>query len=285
MSRTGASTGPGWPTFIVVVTLLLALMAGGFWALWSRAEQLAEGAAAADERLIDAQNALAATQLAIEEQAKGISGANEDIGSIAAAVNDLGKSVETQSQRTLDIAALRTQVSPSVVTVNCDNSQGTGFAIASGGDQGGYPTAILTNYHVIEQCALQDGAEPWVQQGDATPATVLSDVDPDNDLALLFVDREMPLLTFADAPKVGDPVLAIGSPYGYSDTVTSGIVTNIEADLITTDAAVGPGNSGGPLVDRAGQVLGVITAELERSEGQNLVTRVGVVCRTVLECS
>lgn len=278
-------SAPGWPTFVVVVTILAAALMAGFVLIWMRLDAMERDAAAADERLAEAQGALAAAQLAIEEQSGSLSDAAADIEAIADAVSDLGQTVETQSQRTLDVAALRRQVSPSVVTVNCEFSQGSGFAIGAAGGPEGFPTAIVTNYHVITDCAGDDRPQPTVEQGSATPATVLSDYDAENDLALLYIDVELPVLEFAADPDVGDPVLAIGTPYGYSDTVTSGIVTNIERDVLTTDAAVGPGNSGGPLVDRSGKVLGVITAELEYSEGQNLVTRIDVLCSTVLTCS
>jgi S1-C subfamily serine protease len=280
-------TSPGWPALAVIVALLLAALVAGFILLWMRMDEMERRAEAAEVQLAQAQSALAATELAVEEQTKSLSDAAADIASIADAVTDLGQTVETQSQRTLDVAALRRQVSPSVVTVNCGLAQGTGFAIGVVGAPQDHPTAIITNHHVIAECALgeADGPEAVVEQGSTEFDTLLSDYDVDNDVALLYVAAELPPLVFADAPEVGDPVLAIGAPYGYADTVTSGIVTNTEQGVVTTDAAVGPGNSGGPLVNRDGEVIGVITAELEFSEGQNLVTTTDVVCQTVLECS
>lgn len=284
MSESESRGGPGWASFLAAFAVLVAIMAVGFYLLWARLDDLTLSSKATQESVSDAQRLLAASQLQIEEQASQLTAAVSDIDTLASAVSDLGKTVETQSARMLDIPGLSAQVRPSVVTVHCGGSQGSGFAVDAGGAPSGYSTAILTNHHVIADCANDDGYEVWVEQGESQPATVLADYDTDNDLAVLFIDKELPALAFAETPQVGDPVLAIGSPYGLSDTVTSGSITNILDDLFTTDAAIGPGNSGGPLVDRSGMVLGVITAELERSEGQNLAVRVKVACRNILQC-
>lgn len=280
-------TGPGWPTITFIVGVLASALVAGFVLLWMRMDEMERRAESAEDRLAQAQGALAATGLAVDEQSKGLSDAAADIESLAGAVSDLGQTVETQSQRTLDVAALRRQVAPSVVTVHCGYAQGTGFAIGVLGAPQDHPTAIITNHHVIAECTRTDSDAPQasVEQGSSAFDTILSDHDADNDVALLYIDGELPPLVFAEPPEVGDPVLAIGAPYGYADTVTSGIVTNTEDGVVTTDAAVGPGNSGGPLVDRDGEVIGVITAELEYSEGQNLATTTDVLCQTVLECA
>ena len=285
MSGSNGSPGPGWPTFIAVVTLLTAALVGGFAFMWMRMDAMTQAAADLEGRLSDAQAALASSQLEVQDQAKRVSDTASDIESLAGAVSDLGHTVDTQSQRTLDVAEVRSEVEQSVVTVNCGYDQGTGFAVDVADLPDGFSTAIITNYHVVEGCTGPDAPEPWVGQGQSTPATKLGDYDTDNDLAVLYIDTDLPTLPFADPAAVGDPVLAIGSPYGYSGTVTSGIVTNVQPDSLTTDAATGPGNSGGPLIDRSGAALGVITAEFDRSEGQNYVVAIDVVCRKLLQCS
>lgn len=279
--------GPSWPALAFIVGFLAAALVAGFILMWMRMDQMERRAEGAAEQLAEAQSALAATQLALEEQARSLTDAAEDIESIGGAVNDLGQTVETQSQRTLDVAALRSQLAPSVVTVHCGLSQGTGFAIGISGAPAATPTAIITNHHVIADCVepADPALETRVEQGSAKFDATIANHDVEHDVALLYLSADLPPLDFGPAPAVGDPVLAIGAPYGYADTVTSGIVTNTDEGVVTTDAAVGPGNSGGPLVDREGAVIGVITAELEYSEGQNLVTTTDVLCRTVLRCS
>ena len=129
---------------------------------------------------------------------------------------------------------------------------------------------IVTNFHVIE------GAEAIVvrlSDGRKIVDVKIVGVDPPSDLAVLKIDA--PNLTRAewgdsDDLEVGDPVIAVGNPFGLMRTVTSGIISakgrkNIiqrldNEDFLQTDAAVNPGNSGGPLVDMKGKVVGINTA-------------------------
>lgn len=133
---------------------------------------------------------------------------------------------------------------------------------------------ILTNNHVIDKASevrvsLQDGRE--------FTAKVIG-ADPKTDLAVIKIDAEnLPAVQMADSDQaeVGDAVIAIGNPFGIGQTVTTGIVsaTGRSAigldyeDFIQTDAAINPGNSGGALVDVDGRLLGINTAILSRSGG------------------
>ena len=140
---------------------------------------------------------------------------------------------------------------------------GSGFVV----DDRGF---ILTNAHVV------DGAEEVsvsFEEGEANVDAELKGIDPSTDLAVLKVDPDdvdlqpLPLGNSSDV-RVGDPVVAIGNPFGFTRTVTTGIVSalqrQIEApngfsipDVIQTDASVNPGNSGGPLLDADGRVIGI----------------------------
>src|SRR5204863_6078719 len=102
--------------------------------------------------------------------------------------------------------------------------------------------------------------------------------DPKTDLALLKIDgRGLPAMPFgnSDRLEVGEPVMAIGNPFGLDQTVTTGIVSAKERfigsgpydDFIQTDASINPGNSGGPLVDVRGAVIGINTAIFSQSGG------------------
>src|SRR5207248_10801093 len=102
--------------------------------------------------------------------------------------------------------------------------------------------------------------------------------DPKTDIALLKIDgRGLPTLAFGDSDRlqVGEPVMAIGNPFGLDQTVTTGIVSAKERfigsgpydDFIQTDASVNPGNSGGPLVDTRGSLVGINTAIFSQTGG------------------
>jgi serine protease Do len=159
---------------------------------------------------------------------------------------------------------------------------GSGFIV----DPRGY---IITNNHVVDKAdkiyvkLSTDADDP----GDPGRVATVVGVDKDTDIAVVKIDTKEPLPTIklgnSDGAQVGDWVLAIGSPFSLSKTVTAGIISakNRSIDepsangvsqtqfqrFIQTDAAINPGNSGGPLVDMAGQVVGMNTAIYTQSMG------------------
>ncbi|MBX3411194.1 MAG: trypsin-like peptidase domain-containing protein [Pirellulales bacterium] len=147
------------------------------------------------------------------------------------------------------------------------DGQGSGVIV----DDAGY---ILTNYHVIARSSRVDVK---LSDGRTVQNVQIVGVDPPTDLAVLKIEARA--LTAAPWGKsedleVGDWVVAIGSPYGLQRSVTAGIVSakrrrNVGIggyqEFLQTDAAVNPGNSGGPLVDLRGQVVGINTAILGQS--------------------
>ncbi|MCX6878320.1 MAG: Do family serine endopeptidase [Verrucomicrobia bacterium] len=135
---------------------------------------------------------------------------------------------------------------------------------------------VLTNRHVIDRA---DKVVVMLQDGRNLTAKVLGD-DPKTDLALLKVDAgTLQAITFADSDqvRVGDIVLAVGNPFGIGQSVTMGMVSATGRatlgldyeDFIQTDAAINPGNSGGALVDTQGRLVGINTAILSGSGGNN----------------
>lgn len=148
--------------------------------------------------------------------------------------------------------------------------QGSGFIFSHDG-------FILTNNHVVGDA---DKLEVTLQDGRQYTASLVG-TDKHTDVAVIKIDEaDLPTLPLgdSDAIEVGEWVLAVGSPFGLSGTVTSGIVsakkrasmgiTDYE-DFIQTDAAINPGNSGGPLVNLQGQAIGINTAIVSRSGGYN----------------
>lgn len=147
---------------------------------------------------------------------------------------------------------------------------GSGFFVDASG-------VVVTNYHVIEGAesaivTLQDGRK-------FTSKNIRSDRRTDVALILLEVkDAKFPTLELgdSDAMEIGDRVLAVGAPFGLAGSVTSGIISakgrnglnlNMYEDFLQTDAAVNPGNSGGPLVNLEGKVVGVCAAIKSKSGG------------------
>jgi len=148
------------------------------------------------------------------------------------------------------------------------SSLGSGVIVSTSG-------YVLTNHHVVEAA---DEIEVTLADGKKLLAKVVGN-DPDTDLAVLRVEADnLPAITFgsAESLRVGDVVLAIGSPFGFSQTVTSGIVSalgrtglgiNTFENFIQTDAAINPGNSGGALIDASGNLIGINTAIFSPSGG------------------
>ncbi|HEY3067824.1 MAG TPA: Do family serine endopeptidase [Methylomirabilota bacterium] len=146
-------------------------------------------------------------------------------------------------------------------------SLGSGFVVS----RDGY---IVTNVHVV-----RDASEIVVRLADqGQHRAQIVGLDPTTDIALLKIEAGgLTVLPFGDSDKleVGEPVMAIGNPFGLDQTVTSGIVSAKERfigsgpydDFIQTDASVNPGNSGGPLVDARGALVGINTAIFSQSGG------------------
>ncbi len=166
------------------------------------------------------------------------------------------------------------RISPAVVAVTIYEGDkatglGSGIIVSANGE-------VLTNNHVAKEntrltVTLSDGRE--------LPATSLGG-DPSIDLAVLKINASsLPVapLGDSDALQVGQIAIAIGNPYGFERTVTVGVVSALRrnipggglslSNLIQTDARIYPGNSGGPLLDSAGRVIGVNTAVVGGEEG------------------
>lgn len=172
---------------------------------------------------------------------------------------------------TSEIPELVAQVEPSVVTVLVGDGLGSGVVAREGG-------IVVTNEHVVRG---QSQVELALADGHRVAADVVG-TDTFTDLAVLEAERtDLPAAQFrTQLPRVGETVLAIGTPLGFRNTVTMGIVSGVGreipgaavespalVDLIQTDAAISPGNSGGALVDASGQVVGVNDAYLPPSTG------------------
>src|SRR6266702_3125987 len=168
-------------------------------------------------------------------------------------------------------AVVRVETGPKVRTARERGGLGSGIVISPDG-------LVLTNSHVVgssKEIRLRD------VEGNVGDARVLG-VDPDTDLALLRANgvRDLPYAALGNSKSLrrGQLVIAIGNPLGFESTVTAGVVSALGRsirsvsgrtieDVIQTDAALNPGNSGGPLVSSAAEVIGINTAIINGAQG------------------
>lgn len=175
-----------------------------------------------------------------------------------------------------DLAALYARVGPGVVSIRVTKTGGLVAGQASGSGWVYDSRHIITNNHVVA-----DGSNVRIRFPDRTevPGDVIG-ADQDSDLAVIRLDdmpasaRALPLIKDIHRLRVGEPVVAIGNPFGNENTITAGIISALGRaipartlaasgpryqipETIQTDAAINPGNSGGPLLDMRGEVVGI----------------------------
>ena len=199
------------------------------------------------------------------------------------------------SGRALTVNEIYERAAPGVVRINATNNSTSSGSIDPFGGQNALGSGfvidktghIVTNYHVV-----RDAGQVTVSfsNRDTVRAMVVG-TDPSTDLAVLRVETAASALTplrlgNSDAVRVGDPVVAIGNPFGLDRTVTAGIVSALQRliqapnsftidHVIQTDAPINPGNSGGPLLNARGQVIGVNT-QIETGSGTSATGNVGI---------
>jgi S1-C subfamily serine protease len=201
-------------------------------------------------------------------------------------------SLEARTRGSIDSAAVARRVMPSVFRVSAGGSTGTAFAFGARPVPSG--TSLLTNFHVIESVVRAGGTTVRVQRGSTSYSARIARTDAHNDLALLETSVRFPVLEAASSTVApGSPVVVVGSPLGLADSVTTGVVSAVRprpdgrsGEFIQFDAAISPGNSGGPLVDADGHVVGVAQAKLVQQgvEGISIAIPIAEACDGFVTC-
>src|ERR1035441_5224803 len=182
-------------------------------------------------------------------------------------------------QTALTTAQIAKKVSPSVLVIQGKTDSGdvlgSGFIVSKDGK-------IVTNLHVITDMKT---ASIHLANGKTFDSVSVLAIDERRDLAIVkIVGVDLPVLELgnSDALTIGEPLVILGSPRGLEGTVTAGILSSVRNSgegfkVLQTDAAVNPGNSGGPLLNNKGQAIGVVSFKMRSAEGLNFAIPINYV--------
>lgn len=198
--------------------------------------------------------------------------------------------VDERTKGSLDSATVAKKVLPSVFRVRAGNATGTAFAFGTSGSA----TLLVTNFHVVESVVRSGSRSATLERGKERHPVQIVKMDERRDLAVLQSPKSFPRLKPAEAAvQPGQPVVVVGAPLGLADTVTTGVVSAVRADVpgldsrvIQFDAAISPGNSGGPVSNAQGQVVGVAQAKIVRDDADGLALAIPIseVCDGLVDC-
>jgi serine protease Do len=201
---------------------------------------------------------------------------NAIVSEISTQKNAFDQQIQLLKATQSDFSGIIGEVIKGVVSVTTDKGSGTGFIV----DSSGY---IITNQHVISGSNF---VKVITYDGTAYTANVIGS-DDFNDVALLKIGGNIfPKLDFADSDgvQIGEKVIAIGNPLGLSFSVTEGIVSALNRrgpnglnNYIQTDVTLNPGNSGGPLLNKEGKIIGMNNFKLGNSEGLGFALESNIV--------
>lgn len=190
------------------------------------------------------------------------------------------------------IASLVDLVQESTVSIYCDYGPGeldyitgSGWSLEIETDlQDEYPTALVTNHHVIEECLNGKGKLFVAALGGEEYPAIIDNWDIENDLAVIATKLDVPPLYLSEnKPYPGYWVMAVGTADGYAGSVAFGNVLNVSNTVVLITAAISSGNSGGPLIDNEGYVIGTNTWS-KIGEQYNGAMSLDAMCGGIMEC-
>jgi S1-C subfamily serine protease len=240
--------------------------------------------------------ALAAVALAVSLGSAGSAPSVEAAGTTSATASS-PLSASSLFDPPDDVEGLIDTVQASVVTIYCKDWQGSGWVMDLGSPSGDateeekeldrqYPTEVITNHHVIEEC-VDDPSAVEAMAGDERFDAYLYSYDEANDLALVAIKQDVPALELATRPSPGWWAMAAGTPYGLEGSVSIGNVMNTDGTDVISTAPLNSGNSGGPLVNARGEVIGTNTwSRFGKDHPQHWNVAVGLpaLCDAIVAC-
>jgi S1-C subfamily serine protease len=259
--------GPIPIALAVAVLLVIAALIGGFISLRSERDARRNAISKLSHRLDSTQQSLNLSQAQNATLSKRLRALQGKVALSSTGVRPLAR-----------------RVLASVYTIESGQELGTAWvAWTSLGS-----SYLITANHVVSDARAVGDSQVTLKQKNASYSGTVIRTDETNDLALVKTQAHLgaPLWQRPQldvAPVVGDQLVLVGSPYGLEGTVTEGVVSRVTYDSIQTDAAANPGNSGGPAVDRDGQVVGVLLAG--GGENLNFAVPIQRACVTLRTCS
>lgn len=213
--------------------------------------------------------------------------AQDDLAAAASALGRRLTSTEAAITENPGTAEVIARVQPSVFTIETEAGSGSAFVIASTGGV----SKLITNAHVVNDVFRAGGRGVRLLAGERTLTGSIVSVNNQYDLAVIAVAGHLPALEVADGrAAAGDAVFVIGSPLGFEGTVSTGVASTYRVEegveYLQFSAAVNPGNSGGPVVDADGDVVGVATMKIVgfEIEGISFAVPADRVCSTFSVC-
>ena len=257
-----------WRRVVVAIVAWLVVMSGaGAWNGYS-----------------DVRDEVSSLESALDSSERRLStldGRVDDASDASASLTGRIANIEAELEAAPDPAAVAETVRRSVLTIETDFGGGSAFAVSTDGTS----SRLVTNYHVVADVWSRGGRGVTLRQGESTHYGSILRVDTAADLALVEVPVVIPALALAASePKPGDPVMIVGSPLGLEGSVASGVVSSMRDEdgvrYVQFSAPISPGNSGGPVVDAVGRVVGVAVSKFvgEGVEGLSFAIPVAQVC-------